>query len=165
MDGSIYDSQKTFKEIAIDTGVASVMIKGKYQPIYGTWKIVNEDQLIPLGEYKSTVQFTPNDTAHYTTQTVEADGRTRISLLVDKTEVMTGDSISLSVNPSDENLQYQFYAIDNNGKKEIIRDYTKDADYTWKPSNAGTYIIYVTAKDTAGIKARDSCEGIKVTKK
>lgn len=71
---------------------------------------------------------------------------------------MTGDSISLSVNPSDENLQYQFYAIDNNGKKEIIRDYTKDADYTWKPSNAGTYIIYVTAKDTAG----DSWEGIKV---
>ncbi len=49
-------------------------------------------------------------------------------------------------------------AIDNNGKKEIIRDYTKDADYTWKPSNAGTYIIYVTAKDTAG----DSWEGIKV---
>lgn len=165
LDGSIYDSQKTFKEIAIDTGVASVMIKGKYQPIYGTWKIVNEDQLIPLGEYKSTVQFTPNDTAHYTTQTVEADGRTRISLLVDKTEVMTGDSISLSVNPSDENLQYQFYAIDNNGKKEIIRDYTKDADYTWKPSNAGTYIIYVTAKDTAGNTAGDSWEGIKVTKK
>lgn len=27
LDGSIYDSQKTFKEIAIDTGVASVMIK------------------------------------------------------------------------------------------------------------------------------------------
>ena len=75
---------------------------------------------------------------------------------------MTGDSISLSVNPSDENLQYQFYAIDNNGKKEIIRDYTKDADYTWKPSNAGTYIIYVTAKDTAENTAGDSWEGIKV---
>ena len=53
-------------------------------------------------------------------------------------------------------------AIDNNGKKEIIRDYTKDADYTWKPSNAGTYIIYVTAKDTAGNTAGDSWEGIKV---
>lgn len=53
-------------------------------------------------------------------------------------------------------------AIDNNGKKEIIRDYTKDADYTWKPSNAGTYIIYVTAKDTAENTAGDSWEGIKV---
>lgn len=93
LDGSIYDSQKTLKDIAIDTGVASVTIKGKYQPIYGIWKIVNEDQPVPLGKYKATVQFTPNDTVHYTTQTAEADGgRTRIVLDVDKTNAMTGNT-------------------------------------------------------------------------
>lgn len=165
LDGSIYDSQKTLKDIAIDTGVASVTIKGKYQPIYGTWKIVNEDQPVPLGKYKAAVQFTPNDTVHYTTQTAEADGRTRIVLDVDKTNAMTGDTISISVRPSGENLQYQFYAIDSNGKKEIIRGYTYDAYAKWQPSNAGTYAIYVTAKDTAGNTAEDSWERIKITKK
>ena len=38
LDGSIYDSQKTFKEIAIDTGVASVMINGI---TYKVTKVVN----------------------------------------------------------------------------------------------------------------------------
>ena len=93
--------------------------QGKYQPIYGTWKIVNEDQPVPLGKYKAAVQFTPNDTVHYTTQTAEADGRTRIVLDVDKTNAMTGDTISILVRPSGENLQYQFYAIDSNGKKAV----------------------------------------------
>ena len=78
---------------------------------------------------------------------------------------MTGDTISISVRPSGENLQYQFYAIDSNGKKEIIRGYTYDAYAKWQPSNAGTYAIYVTAKDTAGNTAEDSWEGIKITKK
>ena len=64
-----------------------------------------------------TQEATPNDTVHYTTQTAEADGRTRIVLDVDKTNAMTGDTISISVRPSGENLQYQFYAIDSNGKK------------------------------------------------
>lgn len=165
LDAIVYDSQKTLKDIDIDTGVASVTIKGKYQPIYGTWKIVNEAQPVPLGEYKATVQFTPKDTVHYTAQTVEADGRTMILLNADKTEVITGDTISLSVNPSDENLQYQFYTVDDQGQKEIIRDYTKDADYTWKPSKAGTYAIYATAKDAAGNTVTDSWKGIKITQK
>lgn len=165
LDATVYDSQKTLKDIDIDTGVASVTIKGKYQRIYGTWKVINEDQPVPLGKYKATVQFTPKDTAHYTTQTVEADGRTMILLNVDKTEAITGDTISLSVNPSDENLQYQFYVINDQGKKEIIRDYTKDADCTWKPSKPGTYAIYATAKDAAGNTATDSWEGIKITQK
>jgi len=38
LDGSIYDSQKTFKEIAIDTGVVSVMINGI---TYKVTKVVN----------------------------------------------------------------------------------------------------------------------------
>lgn len=165
LDAIVYDSQKTLKDVDIDTGVASVTIKGKYQPIYGTWKVINEDQSVPLGKYKATVQFTPNDTVHYTTQTTEADGRTKIVLDVDKTDAMTGDTISISVKPSGKNLQYQFYAIDSNGKKEIIRGYTYNAYAKWQTSNAGIYVIYVTAKDTAGNTAEDCWEGIKITKK
>lgn len=56
LDGSIYDSQKTFKEIAIDTGVASVMINGITYKVTKVVNIKNAQVMIKsLNKKKSSI--------------------------------------------------------------------------------------------------------------
>lgn len=66
-----------------------------------------------------------------------------------------GNSITITANSTSAEKQlYRFWVYDGASWK-IVREYTEDSKYTWIPTKAGTYKIWVDVKTSSSLKDLD----------
>lgn len=132
------DSYKTGSILIKDVGTAKITIRPKYNPDY------------------------------YRTYNLKVMGPLKIkSFTVDEGASITyGEVANLNVNAAggEGTLQYKFYETREDGTTNILRDYSRDATYEWKPDLAGTRTLYVDVEDEEGTVLTSSIDDFIVNK-
>ncbi|MEW8955809.1 triple tyrosine motif-containing protein, partial [Clostridium sp.] len=57
-----------------------------------------------------------------------------------------GDTLTVKATSSSSNPLYRFWVLED-GAWKLLKDYTKENTFTWTPSKAGSYRVFVDVKD------------------
>ena len=129
IDKTVYSAGKHLKDIKFKEGKATVIYDGKEKEISGTWMIKNGEKLLPLGKYKVDIEFTPDDTDHYTTAQITAVGETTINVStnIKKNDKATISGISYRVTKvqNTKNAEVTITSADKKKTSFTIPDYVK----------------------------------------